>query len=642
MPSATLDKKIQTASPHSLLLGANRHIQGITSKPEDVKLKGEEFRAVVSDRIVMPGIQVSRAIDGASTLTIPVDDPDAELWRHPILQEAFTLDLDGLSFTFVGARPEGDTLTLTLESTPVYRLRHLKGPGPKVYRGKWTRAEFAARLVAELKRPKVPFYSPELHVKQPIKDSPDALAQSNTNREQGLGDQSVKESGQGLDKGARLTVKGIPANSEQLRNGDIVLRVGASLGADARTLASAIVSGIQENNMTNADAGPGCRGFFCIIDSTAAALDFNPLDLPKAAESYFKDGFGGPPGAIDYAKQNPGASPGEISSAIEGNAAGASDRVQWNDEAMEWVRAFGGGTLAGVGSTLSVTETKRYPFAVENGEDYWTALQRLGDEVNWRRFESAGIIYFIAETALLRSRLRMIVEREADGVNSIQPVYDVGKKVTEVTVECRAKTWAAPPGSVIFLRNEGPATGRYLVSQIDSYLSNEDATITLKAPTYPLPEPASETTTKSVSIGSGLSTGSGSDAYQAMVEKAREIDAAKKPYVWGGGHSSFDSPSGYDCSGAVSAVLGAGGFLDAPLSTTGLQSFGESGEGELVTVYVRETGNPRESHTIIDLGGDVGFFGTSGTNPGGGAGFFDKPSDSYLSTLPIRRHPRGL
>mgnify|MGYP003693906355 CR=1 FL=1 len=37
----------------------------------------------------------------------------------------------------------------------------------------------------------------------------------------------------------------------------------------------------------------------------------------------------------------------------------------------------------------------------------------------------------------------------------------------------------------------------------------------------------------------------------------------RKPYLWGGGHGSFND-SGYDCSGAVSFALHYAGLLDAP------------------------------------------------------------------------------
>ena len=56
------------------------------------------------------------------------------------------------------------------------------------------------------------------------------------------------------------------------------------------------------------------------------------------------------------------------------------------------------------------------------------------------------------------------------------------------------------------------------------------------------------------------------------------------PYVWGGGHGSFES-SGYDCSGAVSYALNGGGFLSSPLDSTGFTYWGESGAGNWITVY---------------------------------------------------------
>ncbi len=56
------------------------------------------------------------------------------------------------------------------------------------------------------------------------------------------------------------------------------------------------------------------------------------------------------------------------------------------------------------------------------------------------------------------------------------------------------------------------------------------------------------------------------------------------PYIWGGGHGSFES-SGYDCSGAVSYALHGGGLLESPLDSTGLETWGEAGPGKWITVY---------------------------------------------------------
>ncbi len=71
-------------------------------------------------------------------------------------------------------------------------------------------------------------------------------------------------------------------------------------------------------------------------------------------------------------------------------------------------------------------------------------------------------------------------------------------------------------------------------------------------------------------------------AIAAAIEAANAI--ATTPYVWGGGHGSFES-SGYDCSGAVSYALNGGGFLSSPLDSTGLETWGAPGPGTWITVY---------------------------------------------------------
>jgi hypothetical protein len=66
------------------------------------------------------------------------------------------------------------------------------------------------------------------------------------------------------------------------------------------------------------------------------------------------------------------------------------------------------------------------------------------------------------------------------------------------------------------------------------------------------------------------------------------------PYVYGGGHGSFEA-SGYDCSGAVSYALHGGGLLSTPLDSTGFMTWGESGPGEWITVY----SNPGHAYVVI-------------------------------------------
>ena len=69
-----------------------------------------------------------------------------------------------------------------------------------------------------------------------------------------------------------------------------------------------------------------------------------------------------------------------------------------------------------------------------------------------------------------------------------------------------------------------------------------------------------------------------------------------RPYVWGGGHSSFQD-YGYDCSGTVSFALHYAGVLDRPLPSSDLLRFGEYGRGRWITVY------SRNGHTFAIIAG---------------------------------------
>jgi hypothetical protein len=88
------------------------------------------------------------------------------------------------------------------------------------------------------------------------------------------------------------------------------------------------------------------------------------------------------------------------------------------------------------------------------------------------------------------------------------------------------------------------------------------------------------------SSGGGTSSagggGEGSGVVSRVIAAGNEI--ATRPYVYGGGHGSFQS-SGYDCSGSVSYALHGGGLLNSPEDSTSLESYGQSGPGKHITIY---------------------------------------------------------
>jgi hypothetical protein len=112
------------------------------------------------------------------------------------------------------------------------------------------------------------------------------------------------------------------------------------------------------------------------------------------------------------------------------------------------------------------------------------------------------------------------------------------------------------------------------------------------------------------------------------------IAAANKiaftPYVFGGGHGSFNS-SGYDCSGSVSYALHGGGLLSSPEDSSQLESYGSSGPGQWITIWANS------GHTYMQIAGL--FYDTSGA-PGRGGDRWSTKNPSGTSGYVVR-HPTG-
>jgi cell wall-associated NlpC family hydrolase len=152
------------------------------------------------------------------------------------------------------------------------------------------------------------------------------------------------------------------------------------------------------------------------------------------------------------------------------------------------------------------------------------------------------------------------------------------------------------------------------------------------------------TTGTASGVDGGVSAAGASNPQVAdMINEANSL--VGKPYVYGGGHSGWGAQTGYDCSGFVSAVLHAGGYLSSPQDTVTLPSQAgmASGPGQYVTVYDRAL--PGQSgHVIISIDGQ--FYESGGEHGAwGGGGGVEKiatPSAAYLATFGTVLHPEGL
>jgi soluble lytic murein transglycosylase-like protein len=131
------------------------------------------------------------------------------------------------------------------------------------------------------------------------------------------------------------------------------------------------------------------------------------------------------------------------------------------------------------------------------------------------------------------------------------------------------------------------------------------------------------------------------DAMRAM---ALAVDG--EPYIWGGGHSNWEIQPGYDCSGFVSTVLHAAGYLEVPVTTQTLPSQPGilTGPGRYVTIFDRTNGGAADAdHVIIDINGQ--WWESGGSSGAGGAASVHRiaaVSAAYLLSFNEILHPRGL
>lgn len=115
-------------------------------------------------------------------------------------------------------------------------------------------------------------------------------------------------------------------------------------------------------------------------------------------------------------------------------------------------------------------------------------------------------------------------------------------------------------------------------------------------------------------------------AVKAAIKAGNKIKGT--PYVWGGGHGAWEA-RGYDCSGAVSFALHAGGLLKSPLVSGALASFGVKGRGRWITIYANG------GHTLMYVAGLR--LEASGSGRGARWSSAPRPRGGYAV-----RHPRGL
>ena len=474
--------------------------------------KGRTF--LLSESII--GGDVNRTIDGASTLKLTVSDYYSRIRNSGMLGNEVDIKLDGLWFRLVAVSKTGYDLELTFESREVAILRTYNKKRVVGW-GKMSRARFVQILMNESPQTRlIPFVCPELVPDKKIKDEDDRFV----NREYGFGARKPAPRGvtaaegttTGNGKGDVLYVKSAVATADQQYNIGAVIQEGLNQVSitnkhQRKILVCAIMTIIQESTATNLYTGHGTSvGLFQIIDIHGTVEQRR--DIPWASEWFYSR-------AIKADAADPGLTYNDLCQTVQ--RSGHPDEYgQWRNQAERWVSAYGvvGGDShetedVSAFNLMSDWEQDATAFQFQRGtsktlpggkkgwtkEDTWACMNRLAEEVNWRCFEVSGMVYFISEPKLFKSGPRARIDEQSPGIDWIDFNYDVGKASAQVTIQGRAGQWAAPPGTVVEVMNNGPVNGRWLVTDINRGIFSPDVNITCKKPRAKLPEPtqASET-----------------------------------------------------------------------------------------------------------------------------------------------------
>jgi hypothetical protein len=165
--------------------------------------------------------------------------------------------------------------------------------------------------------------------------------------------------------------------------------------------------------------------------------------------------------------------------------------------------------------------------------------------------------------------------------------------------------WAAAGqiiGRNIAVADYGIYSGTYLATKVGPGKSGRWCAVELEKPRNPLKKALGGTSTDTAGLGAGAgvtsltATSSVPEKVQRVKNYIDGVTRKKGLYLWGGA-----GPDRFDCSGFASAVGKVMGVVSSRLTTGPFSTFGEAGEGQYVTFWVRETGVPTTSHMYVTV-----------------------------------------
>jgi murein DD-endopeptidase MepM/ murein hydrolase activator NlpD len=442
----------------------------------DATLDGIAVDAKIGTAVVSASERI--AIDEAPTVTVSVLDPSkallrASLWTEP-RDAPLTMRLGDRSYGLVQVdKQDARQLRLVFEQIEVLKLRAQQG-FIKAYRSRTTRLAFCERLCREAG---VDFHAPE---SGPA--APEFQPSSG----------SAVQQGGGFEKGAGVTVKGAPASTAQLTAIEAVLGEAFGEHAPERAVIAVVMCVTQESTWNpkaglSAAAGDLERGHLGLFQQSPRFYP-NPLDPVIATREFLKR-------FLPTYRANLGSTTTAhgLAALVESVQKSGLDPdatyARWYEEASRTVAAF---ARPGAHRTLLLHD--KFEFSrgqPHRPETSWDALGRILSEIGWRRFMVGRTLWATSDEWLMATPARATLVEDTGAVETISWSLDVGKAIDRATVAVD-DSWVYAPGVTVRLEDEGPASGKWLLSSWERDLLGVSGTLSLVKPGRTIPEPVGD------------------------------------------------------------------------------------------------------------------------------------------------------
>lgn len=320
------------------------------------------------------------------------------------------------------------------------------------------------------------------------------------------GDAATTTSGWSSETRAKVTVNGAAADTEQLKNLDIVLARAVKEEANALATRAAMCAGTGESGfkaIMNQSGSP----YGGVFQGNVRDGTWQLTDTDGMAKSFLRGGKGFQGGgAIALAKQHPDWAPGRIALTVEGSVsnfpsleAGVRHYNRHDREGKDNMQLWSGvsidqwSTVTGAGGSSDDPASDERPTEWRRGqpdkpESSLKALSRGAEGLGQRSFVSANRLVVGRDQDLILAAPHMSFALDDPLVLEWPDIqHDGNHSLGTFNLSVNASAWVAPPGAVVEIVDSGQIERTWLVQSVSYSGGSLKASVALQQPTTKIP-----------------------------------------------------------------------------------------------------------------------------------------------------------